>query len=45
MCVKVCLDGAISMKGAVAVIDPAKCAGCESAPCAGKCPAKAIVTL
>ena len=41
LCVKTCPKQAISMKGAVAVLDPSKCVGCGL--CAQKCPVKAIV--
>ena len=40
MCVKVCPKQTISMKGALAVIDPAGCVNCGL--CASKCPVHAI---
>lgn len=40
MCVKVCPKQAISMKGALAVIDSSKCVNCGL--CASKCPVHAI---
>lgn len=42
MCVKACPAKAISMKGSLAVIDPALCKSCGI--CASKCPVHAIVT-
>ena len=40
MCVKVCPKQTISMKGALAVIDPSNCVNCGL--CAAKCPVHAI---
>lgn len=40
LCVKACPEQAISMSGALAVIDPAKCVNCGI--CAEKCPVKNI---
>ena len=43
LCVKTCPKQAISMKGSLAVIDPALCVNCGL--CAAKCPVKAITDM